>query len=675
MNASRKNSMLVSAVAVMALAAGVNAGPLVGPGALVNELPQDRLFEDATVPPQPVTRYDGYLLSGQSPVVWKNVKLSDVCGFTAKMGGSGLGGAWQDAHVHNVKTNATSGAVTAQFQYSNGGFLYMVEVKFAQQGADVEATPLRCKYQWGKEYGFNFSTAGTDRTLTDTVSGDDVSITKIACIFEDGKEPLEPPSSLAFVNVDDSVPGGVSEVVGDAAYPKNEWVLALRDTDLSEVSELYAEIGGTEMGSQWVRAKADCYQAEDSDGDGACRWTQAQKYLSGRTALFGVVMKLRQVGADVYVKVMDARWAWGKQEGSVSFRTTGESVSYSTTVSGAQLALRNLSCTRTRGGVWKTAGTARGCMTTLNESYVVARKCRLADVSGFSALMGGVELGNDWRITHPERVTTNANGSVSVQFQYKYNAWLLSVLVEFAQTGDDIVGVPKHCKFSYNSPYGTDMTKIGGEKNLADGVSGADVSICDVSVLFENRVPHVATIADSYDMASLPVTLKNVDLDFDVGISRRICKGEVGGLGAFVKSGTGELVLVADKVTARDGIRVNGGRLIVANDVSVYGGVSVSANAALAFDVGEGGVPVVVADALTLAAGSTLVFTAMTAESAPLEDTVLVRGCGLTAAGIEGVVVQTEGALANYKAKLTVGANGDLQVRFSERKGLMLIFR
>ena len=111
--------------------------------------------------------------------VWKDVRLADVTAFTARIGGSQAGSEWRTAASYNQKTNATTGAVTCQFQIHTGKNICAI-VQFLQIGDDVEAKVTRTCYQYDP-LGTDLSEKGQAVACVDTVDGTGIALKDVSC--------------------------------------------------------------------------------------------------------------------------------------------------------------------------------------------------------------------------------------------------------------------------------------------------------------------------------------------------------------------------------------------------------------------------------------------------------------------------------------------------------------
>ena len=128
-------------------------------------------YEYATTYPQ--------CLTNVVTTVWRDVRLSDVTGFSARMGGTQTQNKWVIANSYNQKTNATTGAITCQFQWRDG-YTRCAIVEFSQEGNDVAAKVTRTCYQYDP-LGTDLAGIGTVVPCIDTVDGTGIALRDVSC--------------------------------------------------------------------------------------------------------------------------------------------------------------------------------------------------------------------------------------------------------------------------------------------------------------------------------------------------------------------------------------------------------------------------------------------------------------------------------------------------------------
>ena len=118
-------------------------------------------------------------LTNVATTVWRDVRLSDVTGFSARMGGTRTGSKWVVANSYNQKTNATTGAITCQFQWRDG-YTRCAIVEFSQSGNDVSAKVTRTCYQYDP-LGTDLAGIGTVVPCVDAVGGTGIALRDVSC--------------------------------------------------------------------------------------------------------------------------------------------------------------------------------------------------------------------------------------------------------------------------------------------------------------------------------------------------------------------------------------------------------------------------------------------------------------------------------------------------------------
>lgn len=118
-------------------------------------------------------------LTNVATTVWRDVRLSDVTGFSARMGGTQTDSKWVIANSYNQKTNATTGAITCQFQWRDG-YTRCAIVEFSQVGNDVAAKVTRTCYKYDP-LGADLTWYGTDVPCVDAVGGTGIALRDVSC--------------------------------------------------------------------------------------------------------------------------------------------------------------------------------------------------------------------------------------------------------------------------------------------------------------------------------------------------------------------------------------------------------------------------------------------------------------------------------------------------------------
>ena len=262
--------------------------------------------------------------------VWRNVSLSDVQGFTARLsycsdniGTSNtasyvwtflnkylISAGFVDAGVYHVTDNE-DGSKSCQFQRETGlSNIFMgFKVTFKQEGADVKARIDLCRYAYKsdvQQLGGDFTMfGGTLRIAKVPFRESSGCIADIGCILKDGVNPVLAPTSINFVNTDTTAVADeeLTNVVRryDACL-ELPWVKLWPNTRLADVDVGAARMIGTGSGGNWVTAYA--YLPEPVLGGEVVRY-RYQYYLSSYVRTANVY--LRQVGEDVWARVLSVR--------------------------------------------------------------------------------------------------------------------------------------------------------------------------------------------------------------------------------------------------------------------------------------------------------------------------------------------------------------------------------
>ena len=128
------------------------------------------------------------------------------------------------------------------------------------------------------------------------------------------------------------------------------------------------------------------------------------------------------------------------------------------------------------------------CLMTTNA--VIWKNVSLADVTAFTAEMGGTGVGSTWRTPGFIGNAVTNNGTISVQFQYK-NGPLYLVVVAFSQKGNDVAAKVTRHVYQYNREYGADFSGYGTARTLGDTVNGAQLAIRRLGCALSPAAPRV----------------------------------------------------------------------------------------------------------------------------------------------------------------------------------------
>ena len=270
--------------------------------------------------------------TGVWQTVWRNVSLSDIETFTARIAhidASNIGNsidesnyvwkftnyyltraAFKDAAAYHVTENG-DGTVTCQFQKAddNNQTISCMKMTFRQVDADVEARIDFGKYaskNSTQSLGGDFNTFGLPRKIVEApFYATSLSVADIGCILKDGVSPVLAPSSINFVNTDatavedESLTNVVRRYDACLELP---WVKLWPNTRLSDVDVGAAQMIGTGSGGKWVSANA-YLPALCLEGQGVSYYYQYYNSQYVRTAK----VYFRQVGEDVWGRVLSVK--------------------------------------------------------------------------------------------------------------------------------------------------------------------------------------------------------------------------------------------------------------------------------------------------------------------------------------------------------------------------------
>lgn len=494
----------------------------------------------ASITNYPATAYP----AGKDFLLWRNVNLTDVKSFAAKLGGRMYGTydarKWVEASVYYVETNA-NGSVECQFQTSQNDYIYSVRVVFTQKGNDVygrigfgSEDRIRYTYKTAeKKLGFDFRTVSTGKTTLGSsymTCGDaEICIKDISCVLNGGISVKTAPERIVFENTDATLFGEsvlATNVYADVVYPRERKFIAFKGVSLDDAVGLFGEMGGSKMGNAW--RKADGYhlkRTRDSYANGAIQTNagsrvniQIQASGSG-SGLYCCKVALRQYGADILAEVYNSQWAYGKKLGEFDFDSAGSAVSFVDTVDGAGISLRNLHLVTKRQTVRSiTIRTYADC---LKKGWVkVWPGVRLDDVSPARASMGGASVGSGWRPVLAWLPTYHSgSGCTNWYFQTPWSSSTRSIRVAFAQEGDDVWACVRKVTYGYQKglPWAAgDGDYLSALTNTVDGsVEGkSTLAICDVACSRLSRPVHTVTVDEGFKPGAAPIHLRDVELRF-----------------------------------------------------------------------------------------------------------------------------------------------------------------
>lgn len=663
---------------------------LCGAGDYVFSVPHDLSYVGRTVAVDETASTTNYpdvaYPALQEFIVWRNIKLTDVKTFTAKLGGKmhweWYERGWSDATTYHVKTNE-GGSVECQFQVQRNSYIYSVRVLFTQRGDDVAArigfgnTQMRYAYKNDvKKLGYDFTQTSDGATSLGknylTCAENSACIKDIACVLNDGVSIKEAPARLVFQNTDETVYGEsqyetnrYSEIV----WPQGKDIVAFRSVALEDVVAIEGEMGGSKMWNAW-RSAGSYFMKVDRDGyDDAVMNTNAgsrvrlqMQCLGEGSGLYCCNIQLRQIGADIAVRMAGTEWAYGKALGSHDFDTAGSLVAFTNTVDGSGLSLRDLKLISKKKTVRNvTVKTSSDCL-----GYAWTKiwpNARLEDVRPASALMGGASVGSRWRNVLAW-LPTKYNGHTNWYFQTPYSSSTRSIRVAFAQEGNDVYAGVRYVTYGYlkglpwaagNNTYQSALT------DTVDGNSAVNtLSIRDFTCMRTARPVHTVEMDAAFAPGAIPIHLRDVALQIAPSAGETYTfTSPVTGYGAIGAGGAGNFVLAS---ALPDGVALN-----------------VATGGSLLCDLSSGNVPLVNNGAtLTAEPGAKISFVSSTAVKNWLAEQIpyqLTSGAGLSDADAAKFTAVLDGkGLGAFKAAFSV-ADGELFVTFEKKNGFCLIVR
>ena len=623
----------------------------------------------------------------QEFIVWRNIKLTDVKTFTAKLGGkmhwNWYERGWSDATAYHVKTNE-SGSVECQFQIERKSYIYSVRVLFTQKGDDVVArigfgnTQMRYAYKnTEKKLGYDFTQTTYGATTLGsnylTCGEDQACIKDIGCVLNDGVGiKKERPARIVFQNTDETVCGEEqyeTNCYNEVVWPSGKDIAAFEGVALEDVVALEGEMGGSKMEDVWRSAKGYFKKVgQDTYSNGVMNTNagslirfQLQCRGTG-SGLYCCNVQLRQLGADIVARMSNTEWAYGKALGSHDFDSSGSSVTFTNTVDGSGLSLRNLKLIakkRTlRNSTVKTSDACLGYTWTK-----IWPDASLEDVRPASARMGGSSVGSAWRNVLAW-LPTLCNGHTNWYFQTPYSSSTRSIRVAFAQEGDDVYAGVRFVTYGYQKglPWAAgDSTYESALTNTVDGKSAANtLSICNLTCMRTVRPMHTVTVDRGFSPGDTPIHLRDVELRFAPSAGDVYTfSHKVTGYGAIGAGGEGSLVLES---VLPDGVKLN-----------------VSAGGSLLCDFSGGTVPLVNnGAAMTAEPGAKIRFVSSLPVQTWLKTDVpyaLTSGAKLSGSDAEKFSAQLDGTeLGMFTVAFSV-VDGELTVTFRRRYGFFLTVR
>ena len=656
-----------------------------GPDAYVVETATDLSYvgETFAVPDNaPMTLRKGIFYPKDGPknvseVVWRNVQLTDVTSFSARMRSGGT--TWVDTEVFNVKTNA-DGSVECQFQ-RDGNQIYCFVMKFQQSGTDVTACILKAKRAYKQEsqpYGGDFNKFGVDIPLSDDPFETTEHLRIIAdlgCTLREDVLVPPAPSEIRFVNADESETEIESQIYTPCLM--SDEVRLARDILADDVVAVECEMSFRDIQKgAWVTVQG--YGRTNRNNN-----VQFNMLYKSGTRRMGGNLQFRQKGRDVVGHVEWAGHSYDDNEMDAPFGigAIGVSLGITNEANTASFAFRNirLSCRpRTRF-----VRIYQPCL--MKEWVKVWSDASFGSVVPQRALMGGEVTGKKWMDCQAFYLKDVSGGVRDYLFQWqRYANEIECIEVQFKSDDSDMWAKVVGTRWGYGKV--GESTQSGNYRreltNRVDGVSSryeSDVrcqaqALCSLIAVRSAKNKHTVTVDENFSSGLVPIRLEDMKLTLapSAGQTKSFASA-VSGFGSFGVAG--RVTLDVD-LPVGIALEVDSGAAIVSADRMVEKGVSVAAGAALEFQLANGSRPKLSTGDLSLADGAKIVLSGELTDIPDAGETIkLIAATDVLAADPETLVCETSGGMTNYRVALTIDGDGDLAVTATPKKGLMLIFR
>ena len=681
--------LLVSFVAVAGSSFAVNP---VGPGEFTVSTATNLSFAEesfAVSTTTTTTNYPGIFYPAGGPlnvdvVLWKNVKLTDIKTFTARMGGALSKSGTQEypgllkASVYFVTTNA-NGSVSCQFQVYNNTYLHVFKMLFSQKDDDVQGRITGLHYGYGKALGTDLGSAGAiNSQITSSYFGSRACIADLGCILNDDVAPTLRPTALTFENTDEAF---TDEELTSSYAPclMSTNVVVFKNVCVDDIVSVSGEMGSTRIGTAWKAAQG---YNRMKYGEGIEFQLQTKNSSSGSYGLYCSIILLTQRGRNVMARVTDSVWGYDWNLGAQFLHGNGGTALATTNVNTTSgIALRNLRLV-CQPKTWP----VRNYENCLMKGWTkIWPETRFEDVAAGCAQMGGSTVGSYWHVVNPYLWTTNGQTQFCY-YQLYYSSAVRSIRVHFRQLNEDVWGRVYTVTWGANGQ--TVPWDAGG--NEYQSMITNDVAATSPSSSIRNvlalrrltatrpaRMPHTVTVGSGFAPLGVPIRLKDVKLSVATAAGQTwSLDTPVHGYGSIANGGAGKLSLSAD-LPQSVGLEADSGTIKVDVSRSIGGRLKVAAGAALEFVVGTGSRPYLTAESATFAVGSRVVVSTADSLSDFNEDgesLALVRNCGLTTDDVAGLTCEMAGSLSGrYKAKLSVSADGDLIVTIKKCRGVVVL--
>lgn len=658
-------------------------------------------------PTDPVTVYPGCLANtGDAGVcVWRNVALSDVTSFAAEISSAcfpdntGYNNTWRQAVV--VEKPDQNGR-RIEFGYTCADVSVRVVVRFIQSGNDVIAKTAGSYYGWTSDPG----QATADIALVDHIPSEkqQVAIRRITCILPQ-VAGVTPAGRIVLVGEKTTSEEGSGSfeaehpecvvATGDPRYtlpPELLWT----NVDLASVTNITAKMGGAALkrsGFEPDGALYDAFVGYRKDYDDGTVEYQFQVKDPGYAPVVFAILRLRQKGPDVWtVATKTGRSFLQDDVGEDMSGLTQSNFLTNDLYAADGIVLRNVNCSGTLPDVHSVVVTRPGLVshvtrTTSDNRRTTLLPCwknvDLADlgVTDIVAEFGGTRANSKWCMSSQYHLKPmGVSDSFMMQLQIPDNGpkgGANVVHAQFFQYGADVYYKLMSVGFTW-SDVGVDASILNADSRIwASSVDGEEIVLNDLRCYLEER-PHVAFTATDFQQEQIPIKLDSADLLWSPTVSMTSAvDGPITGIGKVVMDGEGALELLSD-VACIGGLEVRKGSLVVSEDHTVDDLVELGQQGVMGFSYAGSSRPKLSAGRIRLARGSTIEIAANDAQET-LEGEgaiMLIKGAQVKSADLDDVVLHLAGTLGGrYKAALSATEDGDVVVRFKERKGLMMIFR
>ena len=662
----------------------------VGPGVYTVETSTDRTYEAFAVPDGAVlTVRKGVFYPKDGPkgvdeLVWKNVRLTDIERFTARMRVNGT--RWVVPEVFHVET-ITDGGVQCQFQY-DGQQIYCFIMEFRQNGADVLARIAAAKRAYRSEeqpYGGDMRKFGVDIPLSDDVFDTTEHLRIIAdlgYVLRQGATVVPAPSEIQFVNADTS---DLSVKTLYERYLLDRDVLIARNVFLADLASVSGEMSFRDInGGAWTEVPGYCRTNLDD-------YVQFNLLYKSGARRMGANVQFRQVGPDVYGRVSWAGHSYDSRSLDVPIGPLGNigvALGVTNKANTGKFAYRNIRAVFNAKKV--IVGYYEPCL--LKDRVRLWPGVTLPEVSPTNALMGGEATGKKWVTCSAYSPTTNSSGEVTYLYQWQRRSNELECIqVRFADDEESVYGKVVGDRWGYGKvgesvQTGDYQREIMGavdavSEKHATNSQGVDVkfqsqALRGLLAARTGRNQHVVTVDEHFNVGSSPLVLRDIKLNLAPTVGQSLSFASlISGQGMLGVCGR---VFLGVDLPIGVGLDVDAGAVVLASDRKIPYGIHVARGAALEFEFADGCRPKIETPHLTFALGAKVVLSGAVLDVADEGETLkLVMGCDLTDNDITDVSLELSTALERTHrfGSLFVDADGDLAVTATPKKGLLFIVK